>query len=433
MKYRLHRLQSSPRIPSIRPGDPLCENILSGIKVVGVPGIVMPGDPTPDYHTAMALFNIGRMVSENFPTFGHYTARLMGEFEDLSTCAVHIIPQARPGGTQKTQLEHRLTISREGDLMSLDEGAASSILENDRELKARVRRVFDLKKPTIFDYTLGIKLIFDNLDMNSRSGTILQIGDSERHARKGHLAIMPFYYRDPVSPSGIVIFQGDLSCRGTKVLGALRTIWSSFAAMEAASQMSFMLTHKFDAITILTKAADFKEDLKESIRQLVERKVKEIYLLTIDIDHFKDVNDRYGHPIGNEVLRNVAEAIKASVRTVDTASRVGGEEFAVIARGVANRQEAMAIAERIRYNVSETRVETTQGTIRVQCSIGVARVDDIATNVLMSMGPGKVNDSVLTAICHLSEKASDDGLLRAKSEGRNRVVVVDPPRLTPQF
>lgn len=129
-----------------------------------------------------------------------------------------------------------------------------------------------------------------------------------------------------------------------------------------------------------------------------------VSLLMMDLDHFKDVNDTFGHAAGDEVLRHFAATVDASLRAGDVFARVGGEEFAVLADG-ASVVQAHALAERIRQLVEATAVEDDGRLIRFTVSLGVATaLPDQHTST----------DSVL--------RAADEALYDAKRSGRNRVV-----------
>ncbi|MEK7223806.1 MAG: GGDEF domain-containing protein [Pseudomonadota bacterium] len=131
-------------------------------------------------------------------------------------------------------------------------------------------------------------------------------------------------------------------------------------------------------------------------------------VLLIDIDHFKRINDSYGHPVGDVVLRGLAQLIVNTVRTTDIVARYGGEEIMVIAP---NTPVATAenLAERLRGKI-ETTVLLPQdaqktSTLKVTASIGVAYFDHDTRD-----SRALINEA-------------DEALYRAKSEGRNRVVV----------
>ncbi len=135
-----------------------------------------------------------------------------------------------------------------------------------------------------------------------------------------------------------------------------------------------------------------------------QRKPRDIALLLVDIDHFKQVNDTYGHPVGDQVIRNLAEVMLRSVRSIDVVARLGGEEFAVL---LPSTDVAMGrqIAERIRANVSKQAVRAGQHAISYRVSIGVATV------VAGILTP----DDLIAA--------ADQALYEAKRHGRDRVCV----------
>jgi diguanylate cyclase (GGDEF)-like protein len=127
-------------------------------------------------------------------------------------------------------------------------------------------------------------------------------------------------------------------------------------------------------------------------------------VLMIDIDHFKRLNDRYGHSAGDSVLRAVGERISAAIRATDTPARYGGEEFAVVLRR-ANQAQAMEVAERIRQTIRAIPPGDLKLREPVTVSVGVA-----------------VSESTDVALSNLLE-AADQALYRAKREGRNRTVL----------
>jgi len=126
--------------------------------------------------------------------------------------------------------------------------------------------------------------------------------------------------------------------------------------------------------------------------------------LMIDLDHFKNLNDRHGHAYGDRVLRAVGERISTAVRADDTPARYGGEEFAVLLRR-ADPKQAVEVAERIRQQIGEMSGDELGVNERVTVSIGVA-----------------VADSHITDPTSLLE-AADAALYQAKRDGRNRVVL----------
>ncbi len=95
--------------------------------------------------------------------------------------------------------------------------------------------------------------------------------------------------------------------------------------------------------------------------------------MMLDIDHFKDVNDRYGHASGDDVIRVVAQRVAKVIGSGDTVGRYGGEEFALVVQ--APLEQAHALAERLRQAISEAPISTASGPIEVTASVGVAEMD----------------------------------------------------------
>ena len=130
-----------------------------------------------------------------------------------------------------------------------------------------------------------------------------------------------------------------------------------------------------------------------------------VAVLLLDIDHFKGVNDLFGHDAGDEVLREFGVRLATNVRAVDLPCRMGGEEFVVVMPGT-RLEDAQRIAERIRINVEVApfRILGGQESLPVTVSIGVAA----------TQGSDETPESLL--------KRADDGVYEAKSSGRNRVI-----------
>ena len=129
----------------------------------------------------------------------------------------------------------------------------------------------------------------------------------------------------------------------------------------------------------------------------------------LDVDHFKSINDRHGHAVGDQVLRALADRCKSALRSIDVLGRYGGEEFAMILPGTRRRGGAVVLAERIRQLVADEPVATDAGPIRLTVSLGVAGMDD------STPAPGDLF------------KKADAALYEAKQAGRNRVVEDQTP------
>jgi two-component system cell cycle response regulator len=157
-----------------------------------------------------------------------------------------------------------------------------------------------------------------------------------------------------------------------------------------------------DGLTGLYNRREFEARLREEI-QRARRYGKPLSVMLLDIDHFKNVNDRYGHQAGDETLIAVADLIRLSARPMDAVCRYGGEELAVILPET-EAGGAAIVAERIRASVAESLTTTPQGDeIQVTVSIGFAVFPQDG-----DAGPSLV-------------KAADEALYAAKQEGRNLV------------
>jgi diguanylate cyclase (GGDEF)-like protein len=163
-----------------------------------------------------------------------------------------------------------------------------------------------------------------------------------------------------------------------------------------------------DFLTGLPNRRRFVEQLELELARLRRGLVSSIALLMLDLDHFKAVNDRYGHPAGDSVLQHFSALLRESLRRVDTAGRLGGEEFAVLLAG-SSIDNASAYAERLREQVAQTSFRSAGSDLHVTVSIGVTVLSDFDTT----------SEAVLAR--------ADLALYRAKSAGRNRVEVALPP------
>ena len=220
---------------------------------------------------------------------------------------------------------------------------------------------------------------------------------------EGSLFMMPLSYEkellgilvflSPV-PNAIRPYQIEL----LKVLGNQAA--SSLANAKFHAEIERMAIT--DGLTGLFNHRNFQEKLTAEFRRL-ERFSAPLSLLLIDIDFFKKINDTYGHPAGDEVLREVARIIRETIRNVDIPARYGGEEFAALLPGT-NHEGALKMAERLRETIAGKRFCIEGKELRMSVSIGAATSPhDAGTKE------------------ELVEKA-DKALYCAKRDGRNRCV-----------
>ncbi|SDH07309.1 diguanylate cyclase (GGDEF) domain-containing protein [Pseudomonas flavescens] len=135
--------------------------------------------------------------------------------------------------------------------------------------------------------------------------------------------------------------------------------------------------------------------------ELARRNTQPLSLLMLDIDHFKRINDEYGHSAGDEVLKAVATTLKDQLRNIDMVFRYGGEEFLVLLSGT-SREGAALVGERLRQAVLELQCVAQGKPIELSVSLGCA-----------ALGPGESVESLL--------ERADKALYHAKRNGRNRM------------
>ncbi|MFH1075507.1 MAG: diguanylate cyclase, partial [Pseudomonadota bacterium] len=163
-----------------------------------------------------------------------------------------------------------------------------------------------------------------------------------------------------------------------------------------------------DELTGLYNRRYFVDALHREFASAV-RYNKELVLFMMDLDHFKNVNDTYGHPAGDRMLIEMSRILKEAVRLGDIACRYGGEEFTVILPSTDIKSAAL-VAERLRRSVEAHKVQHEQHILSITISIGIATISNIQ---------GQQPEELI--------QLADDALYMAKREGRNRVV------FSPQF
>jgi diguanylate cyclase (GGDEF)-like protein len=183
-----------------------------------------------------------------------------------------------------------------------------------------------------------------------------------------------------------------------------------FAELQALSTQ--------DALTGLANRRLFETRLTQAIAD-AHRFGRPLSLLAIDVDHFKHLNDRHGHPEGDAVLIAIARLLAANVRAVDTAARIGGEEFAVILAG-ADENEAAKIGEKLRRAVAALDFETSssQPLGHLSISVGVTQLKERDCSK-----PESEQETAPELIAR-----ADAALYDAKRFGRDRVSTRPPPR-----
>lgn len=168
------------------------------------------------------------------------------------------------------------------------------------------------------------------------------------------------------------------------------------------SQLRFKWLSHRDGLTGILNYQYFVSEAERVLHQL-EKKSGEACLISIDLDHFKRINDTHGHAVGDAVLRHTVATCQQQLRPTDLFGRLGGEEFGILLRGC-SRERGIEVANRIRMAISATPMQHADCVVSVYASVGLAAADISGYN--------------LQRLC----MEADAALYRAKRGGRNRVI-----------
>jgi diguanylate cyclase (GGDEF)-like protein len=187
----------------------------------------------------------------------------------------------------------------------------------------------------------------------------------------------------------------------------LSAVVTSFLDVTAQKHAADSARHeaRHDALTGLVN----RWGLRDVVRQVLDRSPRrgdDVALLYCDLDNFKQVNDRFGHAVGDALLQEVARRIQASTRSGDIVARIGGDEVVVVLDAVHGLQAATLVAEKIRNDVARP-ITLRSTTVIPHLSIGVALLPDY-----------EAFDDALNL--------ADEAMYAAKAAGRNRVVTLQP-------
>jgi len=194
------------------------------------------------------------------------------------------------------------------------------------------------------------------------------------------------------------------------MLYAIGTVFVIFILVSERTVTVHKTAASMDPLTGMFNRRGFAE----ATSRVIEREAtagRPVTVLIFDIDHFKSINDRFGHPAGDEILKLFAAVVINSLRMADLSGRIGGEEFAALL--TCSLDEAVVVAERVRETFANSGIAVEDGPVDTTVSIGVAG------------GPAGTELEVLLA-------AADAALYQAKRGGRNRVETAEELPLSMQ-
>ena len=417
-----------PVRPSLRIGTPILVLLLPAVLLAGVvgwvlaSGVVAPVERSARVARAVAAGDLDQRLE---PSGGRELAELAGALNSMSAELRQRLEQLHASRDQLRQ-----SLSRLGQTLS-------SSLDLDRTLAVVVETAIETlgaNRGMLWLFTperdalyvkvgRGVGQTIMRLQTGSgvaghvaRAGVPLRIPadrdsvpfPSEDEPSAPHLLAVPMVGRGRVL--GVLTILGDDPERpfSQDDLDTLR----SFAAQASVAMENVMLHQEAQRLSVtdpLTGLWNFRYFQLQADRELesAARFERPLSLLIIDLDHFKTVNDRFGHQVGDDVLLEVARRIQAATRVPDVVARYGGEEFVVLLPGT-DLVGAVATAERIREAVGASKIAITTARdiapISVTCSLGVAEHPLHGTTVAGLL------------------RSADAAMYQAKTQGRDRVV-----------
>lgn len=223
-------------------------------------------------------------------------------------------------------------------------------------------------------------------------------GDISRHAFELDELADELNAVPPDDPAAMMAAAAAMLVANRRLQSELATAQAEISAQQQKVD-ALAAESRTDTLTGLANRRSFDEELGRRLDQWRRHKVP-VSLLLIDIDHFKKINDRYGHPIGDEALKWVARIQSEALRQMDVAARYGGEEFAAILPGT-KLSDAGNVAERLRATIAAKPFRQGELEFPITVSVGVAvTIPDDAPAAFL--------------------KRADDALYAAKQNGRDR-------------
>jgi two-component system, cell cycle response regulator len=282
--------------------------------------------------------------------------------------------------------------------LSGNENLSRAVIEEVRfvdSVSAMAPKLAQFDRPWLGAYNPAEHDLFVSPSLRTGSVALIPVSRDGRA-----IGIVAFGSRDPQR------FAGNLAADFLAHLGVIVAI----SLENAVNRARLVRSGVTDFLTGWHNRRYFHNRLREELAR-AERTGKELACLMVDVDHFKEINDRFGHLAGDEALKEVARRAEAEIRAGDTGARFGGDEFAILLAG-AEIVHAVKLAERIHARVGATPIRVHGGAqVTVTLSIGLAT----------ARPQPRSHDYKALAERLIAE--ADAALYRAKSAGRNRVEV----------
>ena len=260
----------------------------------------------------------------------------------------------------------------------------------------RIKALIQLQKQDFDNALLEITDVFQSYRNILNVDRLNYLREINTLRQKEHLA-----YIDSEENLSQVEFRNNLLTGAIALISLLLAVLAVLMIKQRKIHYTLVALSQRDSLTQMFNRGYWQECLVHILGQQRQSPDTESCLLLIDVDHFKQINDKYGHTTGDSVLKQVARLILESIRQSDYASRYGGEEFALILTATPI-EKANEIAERLRKNIAGFEFDGIDGVITV--SIGIAKFDSAFVSI---------TDWI---------NAADSALYKAKRQGRNKVV-----------
>ncbi len=334
------------------------------------------GDVASAFNHLVTLLRDSKDVQQAFEAFTHQLSTSL-ELDDLTEKVLKLLNHHRIGDGMA------LFVQEEGELrlvfaMGID--SAERLAEH-----PTVEKVVKLKQPE-----------FINLPDNIRVDVLLA------HFQPRQVDVIPILYKGILEGVLVLARATDLTPK-QQLIRDVFIEGLGLALHNALTHEKIQRIAVLDSLTGVFNRRFGTERLNEEYAR-AQRQHTPLSIIMADIDHFKSINDRYGHLVGDRAIKTVVQVIKSLLREGDVLIRYGGEEFMVLLPG-ASVDDTVEIAERIRLKVAETPLHVGESVLQITISQGVAGIPEIEV-------------SSPTALV----QRADEALYRAKENGRNCVM-----------